>query len=120
MDYKEFLSTVLNPAKNYRVLYDRTGKVQLILNREFGFLTENEMLEYALMMPLVYDHIKELEYDQLIDANVNVGGIMRNLFGLFSKNNPNTSHSDDPTDLNSPENVSYRLIKIMWYNSHRI
>lgn len=120
MDYQQFLQKTINPTKNYHIFYDRSGRPSLILDNNLGFLTEEEIVDYASVMPLVYDHVAGLEYEQLIDANLTVGGIIRNLFGLFSHCNPYTEHTDDSTDTNSPENVSYRVLKKLWYNSHRI
>lgn len=116
MNYESFIELIVNPLKTKKFLFSKTGSCQLILNSDYGFMNENEMVEYLSVLPDIYDRIHGMEYDQLIDENMELGHFIRNIFGLYYPNNPYASFKEHFSSPNSPENVSFNVLKQLWYS----
>jgi hypothetical protein len=105
---------------DHNVYFDVFGNVALILDSKNDYLTMTEMYECMSVNPHVYDMIAECPHQKLIDLNVTIGNTIRNIFGLCHPNNRNVVYDSPYHHEKSPENVSFQVIKAIWYDTHFI
>ena len=117
MTPNEFISKVLMTSDQFNFLFDCHGNLKLILTIDNDYLTELEIADYLSIRPDLYDMIIKLQYNEIVDINISkIGEYIRELFGLCHPNNPNVNYNDNVYDDNSPENVSCRILKKLWFN----
>lgn len=98
----------------HQFLFNEQGILKLILTDKNNYLTEEEIAEYLLVNPQVYDTIAQYSYGELMESNITIGKYIREVFGLYHPNNPNVVYNDNVSEEYSPENVSFAVLKFIW------
>lgn len=120
MDYEEFRAQLIEPNKLNSFFYNRNGELSLILNSRHDFMEEEEIVDYLLGLPQIYDKLSMATYESLMDENLKMGIFIRTIFGMYIPSNPHSMVNEDVGHYMSPENISYRILKKIWYNIHII
>lgn len=117
MDSKSILDKIMYVGSKHNFLFNELGVLRLIMSTSDDYLTEDEIVEYLTVLPQVYDAISEMDYPQLVNANISIGTYIREVFGMYHVNNPRILYNVPVNDENSPEMTSFRILKKIWFTT---
>jgi len=101
--------------QKYKFYFDEMGVLRLIMTNGDDYLDEEQIIEYLNVLPQVYDEVVNMNYAQLMMANMSIGTYIREIFGMFHPNNPKIRYNVPVDDACSPEATSFRILKKIWY-----
>ena len=111
------LEVLLPTSHRHNFYFDERGVLKLILSDKHDYLTKEEIAEYLLAMPQIFDEVSTYGFPELVLSNATMGRYIREVFGMFHPNNKNVVYNENVIDPLSPENVSFAILKFVWIHA---